>query len=119
MLFLATVLWAIAYDTQYAMVDKADDLKIGVKSTAILFGKFDKFWIGLCHLLMLALLGIIGLRLRLNEIYFAGIFIALGLVLYQQWLIRKREPRACFAAFLHNQWVGAILFVATMGAYIF
>jgi 4-hydroxybenzoate polyprenyltransferase len=113
-LFLATVLWAIAYDTQYAMVDKEDDLKIGVKSTAILFGKYDKFWIGFCHLLMLILLWIIGEHLQLNIFYYIGIIVAGILAFYQQVLIRHREPKACFQAFLNNQWIGAVLFIGTV-----
>ncbi len=117
LLFFATLLWAIAYDTEYAMVDKEDDIKIGVKSTAILFGKYDKFWIGVCHFGMLGILAVIGNHLELGETYFFGICIAAGLALYQQWLIRDRDPKACFAAFLNNQWIGAALFLGTLASF--
>ncbi len=111
LLFGATLLWAVAYDTQYAMVDLKDDQKVGIKSTAILFGHYDKLWIGLCHLLMLGLLTIIGYLNQLGIFYYIGILMAAIFALYQQWLIRDRAPIACFAAFLNNQWLGAVLFV--------
>lgn len=117
LLFAATLLWAVAYDTLYAMVDREDDKKIGIKSTAIIFGAFDKFWIGLCHFLMLGLLVLVGQRLALKMPYYAGISLAMGLVLYQQWLIRDRDPQACFRAFLNNQWLGAFLFLGTILSY--
>lgn len=119
LLFCATLLWAVAYDTQYAMVDKKDDLKIGVKSTAILFGRFDKVIIGLCHLLMLILLWITGDTLQLHLFYYVGIIIAGFLAIYQQSLIRHREPTLCFRAFLNNQWIGLVLFAGVLVAKIF
>ncbi len=119
LLFIATLLWAVAYDTQYAMVDKNDDLKIGVKSTAILFGRFDKLWIGICHLLMLILLWITGDFLQLHLFYYIGIVIAGCLAIYQQYLIRHREPALCFRAFLNNQWFGLVLFLGVIVAKIF
>jgi 4-hydroxybenzoate polyprenyltransferase len=114
LLFSATLLWAVAYDTLYAMVDKVDDLKIGLKSTAILFGAWDKFWIGLCHALMLMLLGIIGSLNACGGYYFLGILSAGLFMLYQQGLIVHRDPQKCFKAFLNNQWVGAALFAGVL-----
>jgi len=110
LLFFATLLWAVAYDTLYAMADKADDVRIGVKSTAIAFGRFDKFWVAVCHLLTLGLYVLIGVRCDLGIIFYLSLVIALGIALYQQWLIRTRAPQACFKAFLNNQWFGAVLF---------
>jgi len=109
-LYVATVLWVIAYDTQYAMVDKEDDLKIGIKSTAIYFGVYDKITIFLLQILMLAILFVIGDDLNLNVFFTIGLCAAFLLTLYQQWLIRNREPQACLQAFLNNQWLGAVLF---------
>lgn len=113
LLFLATIFWAIAYDTQYAMADKEEDLKIGVKSTAILFGEYDTLWIATCYFLMLSLLTIVGMLEDCGPWFYWGIFIALGIALYQQWLIRKREPLLCFKAFLNNQWIGFVIFLGT------
>lgn len=109
-LLTANVFWALAYDTEYAMVDYQDDLKIGIKTSAITFGKFDRIAIALCYGAMLALLVWVGLRLHLHWPYFAGLLIALGIAAYHLWLIRRREPRACFRAFLHNAWLGAAIF---------
>lgn len=114
LLYFSTLLWAVAYDTLYAMVDKDDDLQIGIKSTAIAFGEYDKFWVGVCHLGMLALLALLGWQMQRSEIFFYGIGIALGLAGYQQWMIRKREKAACLRAFLNNQWLGFALFVGTL-----
>ncbi|MBS0290193.1 MAG: 4-hydroxybenzoate octaprenyltransferase [Proteobacteria bacterium] len=119
LLFIATLLWAVAYDTIYAMVDKADDLKIGTKSTAILFGQFDKFGVGFCHALMLMIYIVIGNFLSLGWIYYSAIMLAGFFALYQQWLIRKSCPHGCFQAFLNNQWLGAVLFVGTLLNYHF
>ncbi|HYN77081.1 MAG TPA: 4-hydroxybenzoate octaprenyltransferase [Lamprocystis sp. (in: g-proteobacteria)] len=109
-LFGATILWALIYDTQYAMVDREDDLKIGIKSTAILFGAWDRLAIGLLQVLMLALLGWIGLDTGRGALYFGGLTVAAGLAVYQQWLTRQREPRACFQAFLNNNYFGMAVF---------
>ncbi|MEM7083393.1 MAG: 4-hydroxybenzoate octaprenyltransferase [Pseudomonadota bacterium] len=106
-LFAATVCWAAAYDTAYAMVDREDDLKIGVKSTAILFGRFDRLAIFLFHCATLLALCTAGVLNGLGGWYKLGLFSAFSLILYQQWLIRKREPKKCFDAFLNNNWVGA------------
>ena len=110
LLFIAAVLWATAYDTMYAMVDRPDDLKIGVKSTAILFGDLDRLAIGLTQALMLLTLVFAGQRAAFGSSYFAGLAAAAVLCLYQQWLIRGRDRDACFAAFLNNHWLGMVVF---------
>jgi 4-hydroxybenzoate polyprenyltransferase len=109
LLMLATVLWAIAYDTFYAMVDREDDLKVGVRSSAILFGRHDRLITGLLQAGALACLAVAGRGLGLW--YFAGLAAAAVLAVYQQWLIRDRESQACLRAFLNNAWFGAAVFV--------
>ena len=110
-LFLATVLWALIYDTMYAMVDRDDDVKIGVKSTAILFGEHERQIIGGLQVLMVAILGVIGKQLGLSLPYYLGLGFAAGLFGYQQTLIVHRVKADCFKAFLNNHWVGATVFV--------
>ncbi|HOW77564.1 MAG TPA: 4-hydroxybenzoate octaprenyltransferase [Candidatus Competibacteraceae bacterium] len=110
LLFLANILWSVIYDTQYAMVDREDDLKVGVKSTAILFGKRDRQIIGYLQLALLALLALIGLLSGRGAIYYLGLFIAAWLALYQQYLIRNRQPEGCFKAFLNNNAFGMAVF---------
>jgi len=110
LLFVATVLWATAYDTMYGMVDREDDLKIGVKSTAILFGEADRAIIAVIQILLLAALMMVGEAASLGVYYYFGLLLAAGLALYQQYLIREREPKACFQAFLNNNWFGAAVF---------
>ena len=110
LLFLAVVLWAVAYDTIYAMVDRADDLRIGVKSTAILFGQADRLFVGAIQLSVVALLIMVGKQAQLGLAYYAGLGVATLLVVYQQYLIRERNPDACFAAFLNNNWFGAAIY---------
>ena len=112
LLFVINALWTIAYDTQYAMVDRDDDLKIGIKSTAILFGRFDKLIIGLLQLSVLTLLIILGSQLSLSSVYYWGVLAAAGFFVYQQWLIKHREREACFKAFLNNNYVGGLVFAA-------
>ncbi len=109
-LFAAVVLWALIYDTMYAMVDRDDDLKIGVKSSAILFGRYDRLIIGLLQLAMLAVLLVVGRLFGLGLWYHLGLAVAAGLMLYHQWLIRDRDRERCFKAFLHNQWIGVAIF---------
>ncbi|MDX8408306.1 MAG: 4-hydroxybenzoate octaprenyltransferase [Mariprofundaceae bacterium] len=111
LLFAATILWVIAYDTMYAMVDREDDLKIGVKSTAILFGRHDRLIIGLLQTGMLTLLLVAGLQLDLGMFFYAGLLGAAGLSAYQQTLIRERERQACFQAFLNNHYLGMLIFL--------
>lgn len=110
LLFCANILWSTIYDTQYAMVDRDDDLKIGVKSTAIFFGKRDRQIIGLLQIAMLALLVVIGVLSGRGNIYYFGLFIAAWLALYQQYLIRDREAQGCFQAFLNNNVLGMVIF---------
>ena len=117
LLFFATVLWATAYDTMYAMVDRDDDIKIGVKSTAILFGSADKAIIGIIQCVLILDLIFIGRILELSGLYFLGIFIASGFALYQQYLIKDRDKAACFTAFLNNNWFGLVLFIGVFLEY--
>jgi len=110
-LFGAALIWALIYDTQYAMVDREDDLKVGIKSTAILFGDLDRLAVGLLQLLMLAILVWIGLRAGRGGWYFAGLTGAAATSVYQQWLMRDRAPGACFQAFLNNNYFGIAVFL--------
>lgn len=111
LIYSATLLWTVAYDTMYAMVDRKDDLKIGVKSTAILFGDADKFMIGLLQILTLLPLLFLGNLLDLGIWYYLGLVVAAGLFLYQQWLIKDRVEALCFKAFLNNNWAGMAIFL--------
>ena len=117
LLFIATVLWATAYDTMYAMVDREDDLRIGVKSTAILFESADKLIIGIIQALLILCLIMISQRAELGGFYFAGVLAATGFAVWQQYLIRHREPAACFQAFLNNNWFGLALFLGVFLEY--
>ena len=108
-MLLANVFWAMAYDTEYAMVDRADDLKIGIKTSAITFGRFDVLAIMLCHTLFLLLMGVVGAMAGLGAVYLAGLMAAGVLIMQQYRQIRPREPAACFAAFLANNRVGAVV----------
>jgi len=110
LLFLATVLWATAYDTMYGMVDRDEDRKIGVKSTAILFGDADRTIIGIIQFLSLSALALAGQSAGLGGYYYFGLLLAAGLAVYQQFLIRDRQPEQCFKAFLNNNWFGAAVF---------
>lgn len=114
LLWLATVAWVVAYDTMYAMVDHDDDLRIGVKSTAILFGCYDRLIIGLLQLIMLGLLAIAGWQLDLGFAWYGGLAGAAVLASYQQWLLRERERAACFRAFLNNNYTGALVFAGLL-----
>lgn len=109
-LFFANVVWSVIYDTQYAMVDRDDDLNIGVKSTAILFGKADILMLTLLQGLMLLLLAGLGINARLGGFYWAGLAGVAGTFCYQQWLLRDRSREGCFKAFLNNHWTGVMLF---------
>lgn len=111
LLFASTLVWALIYDTEYAMVDREDDLKIGIKSTAILFGHRDRLIIGLLQLAMLSMLIGVGLMAGRGWLYFAGVGVAAALAVYQQWLIRHREPGPSFVAFLNNNYFGMAVFV--------
>ena len=117
LMFLANILWAVAYDTQYAMVDRDDDLKIGIKSTAILFGRQDKLIIGILQVAVLALMVAIGYLNQLNGAFYAAVAAAGVLFIYQQKLIANREREACFKAFLNNNYVGLVLFLGLAVSY--
>lgn len=110
-LYFAVISWVVAYDTFYAMVDREDDIKINVKSTAILFGRYDRIITALLQLIFLALLILIGHQQALGTIYFSSLLIISGLFLYQQYLIKDRSPAACFKAFLNNNFVGMAVFI--------
>lgn len=110
LLFAATVIWALVYDTMYAMVDRDDDLRVGIKSTAILFGRFDRLVVGALQVVMLGLLWLVGEMAGRGSAYQLGLLGAAGLFVYQQWLIRGRERAACFRAFLNNHYVGLLIF---------
>jgi len=114
LLFLANVLWTVAYDTMYAMVDRDDDLTIGVKSTAILFGRNDRLYIALLQLAMLSVLWLVGWLEQLSSSYFSVLSITGLFFIYQQWLIRHRQRDACFRAFLNNNWVGMLVFAGIL-----
>jgi 4-hydroxybenzoate polyprenyltransferase len=114
LMFFTSLLWIVAYDTLYAMVDRNDDLKVGIKSTAILFGDLDKVMVGVLQILTLTGLYLLGLRLGYEHAYYVGLTVIAGLFIYQQWLIRDRERMACFAAFRNNILVGASLLTFTL-----
>ena len=109
-LFIATIVWALVYDTQYAMVDREDDLKIGIKSSAILFGEHDRLIIAVLQVLCLLSLYLAGQAFGLGTIYQTSLLLVAALFCYHQYLIRERDPAACFRAFLHNNWVGMTVF---------
>jgi 4-hydroxybenzoate polyprenyltransferase len=117
LLFVGALVWAVAYDTMYSMVDREDDLKLGVKSTAILFGDYDRGMIALFQLLFLLALVLVGIDLQFSGVYYLGLGVAALLLGYEQFLIADRVPAHCFAAFLHNHWVGAVVFAGIMGHY--
>ena len=110
LMFLANICWSVVYDTQYAMVDRDDDIKIGVKSTAILFGQYDKLIIGILQVVVMALMAAVGWLSGLGWPYYAAIAAAGCLFIYQQQLIKNRDRDACFKAFLNNNYVGLALF---------
>ena len=114
LLFLANLVWVVAYDTEYAMVDRAEDLLIGVKSTAILFGDLDRFIIGVLQALFILLLWQIGGHLDFSAVYQGLLAVIAGLLCYQQFLIRDQSREGSFAAFKNNQWVGGTFFLAVL-----
>ena len=111
LLYLANLIWTVAYDTEYAMCDREDDLKIGVKSTAILFGEADRAIIGILQGLTLLCLLVVGARFNLGLYFHLGLIGMLGGFVWQQWLIRDRQPQACLRAFLSNHWAGMVVFI--------
>ncbi len=119
LIFLATILWATAYDTMYAMVDYDDDIKIGVKSTAILFGNQDKLIIGAIQVLLILNLLLIGHRAELSGFYYLGVAAATVFAVYQQYLIKDRKRELCFQAFLNNNYFGMAIFAGVLLDYQF
>jgi 4-hydroxybenzoate polyprenyltransferase len=119
LLFVTTVIWVVIYDTQYAMADRADDLKIGVRSTAILFGDLDRVLVGALQLMLLGSLALVGRTAGLGAWYAGGLLLAACLGLYQQYLLRHREPARCFRAFLNNAWLGGVVFASIVLDYVF
>jgi 4-hydroxybenzoate polyprenyltransferase len=117
LMFIVTVLWAGVYDTQYAMVDRDDDVKLGVHSTAIAFGDLDKMLIGVMQVMVLGGLLLIGRATALGWTFFASLGVAAALFLWQQWLIRHRDRDGCFRAFLNNNWVGLAVFAGVFFAH--
>jgi 4-hydroxybenzoate polyprenyltransferase len=119
LIWLTVVIWAVIYDTIYAMVDREDDLKLGIKSTAILFGSADVFIITLLQIIMMLAFWLIGAAAHLGIWYFAATLIAGLFFIYQYLLIRQRQPDACFRAFLNNHYVGATIFIGILLDYTF
>ncbi len=111
LLLLANVFWAVAYDTEYAMVDREDDLKIGIKTSAITFGRFDVLAVMLCYAATLLIIGGVGYRLHLGWAFYLGLTVAAGIMGMHFVWIRGRERMACFKAFLHNTYVGLAIFI--------
>ncbi len=118
-LYIAAVVWAVLYDTIYAMVDREDDITIGIRSSAILFADMDRFLIGVMQVLMLFALVLAGRDMGFGNWYHAGLVAAGLLFLYQQWLIRAREPAACLRAFLNNNYVGMVIFIGILLQYVY
>ncbi len=117
-LLLANIFWVLAYDTEYAMVDRDDDLEIGIKTSAILFGRYDVAAVMLCYAAMLAVLVLIGMKLQFGLYYYLGLGAAGVLMLYHYTLIRGRSREGCFKAFLHNNWVGGVIFAGIAADYV-
>jgi len=117
-LLLANVFWCIAYDTEYAMVDRDDDVKLGIHSSALLFGKYDVIAVMACYAFALLLLAVAGLMAGLGIAYFTGLIVAEGIALYHYRLIKDRTREKCFKAFLHNNWFGAVVFAGLVGDYL-
>ena len=118
LIYIAAILWIITYDTMYAMVDRDDDIRIGVKSTAVLFGDMDKAIIGLLQLLTLAIFIMLGIDLNLSFWFYLGLLGMGGFFIYQQYLIRERQREACFTAFLNNNYAGMAVFIGLFIHYL-
>ena len=116
-MLVANIFWAIAYDTEYAMVDRDDDLRIGIRTAAITFGRFDVLAVMLCYAAALGVLVAVGMRLGLGVYYYLSLAGAAGLMAYHYFLICERERLRCFHAFLHNNWVGGAIFLGIVADY--
>ena len=112
-LLAINLFWVVAYDTEYAMVDRDDDLRIGIRTSAITFGRFDVAAIALCYAIYLAGMAWAGVEIGLGALYFAGLGVAAAIAAYHLWLIRDRDRVRCFRAFLHNHWLGMAVFAGT------
>ena len=110
LLLIANVFWAIAYDTEYAMVDRDDDINLGIHSAALLFGRYDVAAVMACYAITLVLLATVGQMIASGWLYYAGLMFAAAIALYHYNLIKHRQREACFKAFLHNNWFGAAVF---------
>jgi 4-hydroxybenzoate polyprenyltransferase len=117
-LLLANVFWSIAYDTEYAMVDRNDDIHLGIHSSALFFGKYDVIAVMACYGITLLLLAVAGLMAGLGLIYFMGLVVAEGIAVHHYYLIKGRSREKCFAAFLHNNWLGAAVFAGLVVDYL-
>jgi 4-hydroxybenzoate polyprenyltransferase len=117
-LLVANVCWTVAYDTEYAMVDRDDDVKIGIKTTAILFSRFDVAAVMICYATFIGMMGMVGLDLHFSWAYWLGLGAAAVIAIYHFTLIRHRERDACFRAFLHNNWLGAAVFAGVVAQYL-
>ena len=113
----ANVFWSVAYDTEYAMVDRDDDIKIGIRTSALTFGRYDVFAIMLCYAATLGIYAGIGVVLHYGVLYWIGLAGAVGCAIYHYTLIRGRERMPCFAAFRHNNWLGGVLFAGIAAHY--
>lgn len=118
LLFIANLLWTVAYDTEYAMVDREDDKALGIKSTAILFGTADRMMIGILQGMFVLALWLAARQLQMGSSFSYALLGIIGLLAYQQYLLRERVPGACFKAFLNNNWVGALLFIGVFLSYL-
>jgi 4-hydroxybenzoate polyprenyltransferase len=118
LLLLANVFWCIAYDTEYAMADRDDDIHLGIHSSALFFGRYDVLAVMVCYATALTLLAIVGLMAGLGLIYFISLLVAEGIAVHHYKLIRTRSRELCFKAFLHNNWFGAAVFVGVAGDYL-
>jgi len=110
-LFSTALIWSVAYDTLYAIADRPDDLKVGVKSSAILFGRYELLIVGILQVIVLVALGALGAGADRGFIFYSGLVIASGFVIYQLWICRHREPKKCVQAFLNNSWMGMTVFI--------
>jgi len=117
-LLVANVFWAIAYDTEYAMVDRDDDIHLGIHSSALLFGEYDVIAVMSCYTVTLLLLALAGVMASLGWVYFLGLVVASAIALHHYQLIKDRERERCFAAFLHNNWLGAAVFAGVAGDFL-
>jgi 4-hydroxybenzoate polyprenyltransferase len=118
LMLIANALWTIAYDTEYAMVDRPDDLKIGIKTSAITFGRFDVAAVMLCYAAAIVLLGWTGVLIGAGAVFYLGLAAAAGIAGYHYTLIRARERAGCFKAFRHNNWFGAAVFAGIFVDYL-